>query len=242
MSALQVAYLKSVLANQDVHQDHAFFASLYLQAKEYGIRTVVTGSNIASESILPTAWEYDAMDGFQVRMIARTFGVKLTQFPILTSPSYYAYHVLFRGMRIIRPLNHMRYVREEAIGELSQLGWRDYGGKHRESVFTNWFQHVYLPDRLKIDKRRAHLSSLIASGQKLRQDALAEIGEPALQLGEARQLDLYICRKLNISERDLRSWMAAPERRYTEFPNHEHLIRSIARSPATRLLRRVIRF
>ena len=45
---LQVAYLKAGLANQDVVQDHAFFASLYHFATKNNIRYVISGGNYAT--------------------------------------------------------------------------------------------------------------------------------------------------------------------------------------------------
>ena len=41
---LQLAYLRSGVANQDVPQDHAFFANLFYVAKKEGIRHIVSGA------------------------------------------------------------------------------------------------------------------------------------------------------------------------------------------------------
>ena len=43
MKDLQLSYLKSGIANQDVPQDHAFFASLYHFATKYGVNYVISG-------------------------------------------------------------------------------------------------------------------------------------------------------------------------------------------------------
>ena len=56
MKDLQLSFLKSGIANQDVPQDHAFFARLYNYAIKSGIKNVMNGSNISSESILPNEW------------------------------------------------------------------------------------------------------------------------------------------------------------------------------------------
>lgn len=78
MKDLQIAYLKSALANQDVPQDHAFFAKLYETACEHQIKYVITRSNLTSESILPAAWGYDAMDACQLKAVHKRFGRKKT--------------------------------------------------------------------------------------------------------------------------------------------------------------------
>ena len=61
-----------------------------------------------------------------------------------------------------------------------KYGWQDYGAKHEESIFTQWFQNFYLFEKFGIDKRRAHLSSLINSEQLDRDTALKIIQNPPL--------------------------------------------------------------
>ena len=64
----------------------------------------------------------------------------------------------------------------EARKTLNDLyGWRDYGEKHEESIFTHWFQSFYLFERFGIDKRKAHYSSLINSGLMTRSEALEKL-------------------------------------------------------------------
>lgn len=58
-----------------------------------------------------------------------------------------------------------------------KYGWQDYHEKHCESLFTWWFQNYYLYEKFGIDKRKAHLSSLINSGQITRQEAVEILGE-----------------------------------------------------------------
>ena len=55
---------------------------------------------------------------------------------------------------------------------MEQMGWRDYGGKHYESIFTRFYQGYVLPTKFGVDKRKAHLASLINSGQISKKEAL----------------------------------------------------------------------
>ncbi len=243
MREIQLAYLKCGISNQDVPQDHAFFASLYKVAQQNKIRDVVTGSNFASESILPRSWEYDAMDGRQLRSISELFGVKIQRYPVLPLPMYYLRNVVLGGMRVTKPLNHAEYRRKHAICELqSEIGWQDYGGKHRESHFTNWFQHSYLPQRLGIDKRKAHLSSLIVSNQMTRKEAIAELEKPALEVFEDQRLTNYIAKKLKIDESLLATLVRLPEKKYSEFPNDEKKIKLISELRVSRAIQRLLDF
>ena len=60
----------------------------------------------------------------------------------------------------------MCYDKKDAMKIISdKLNWTDYGGKHYESVYTDFTQSYILPVKHNIDKRRAHLSNLICSGQ-----------------------------------------------------------------------------
>ena len=55
--------------------------------------------------------------------------------------------------------------REEAVELLErELGWRDYGGEHYESIYTKFFQAHILPTKFGIDKRRPHYSSQVCAG------------------------------------------------------------------------------
>lgn len=149
MRDLQLAYLKSGLANQDVPQDHAFFASLYTFATQHGVRYILNGGNIATESIFPSSWHGDAMDAINLRAVHRRYGnAKLRHYPTISFFEYYVWYPFVKGMRTVRPLNFISYDKNKAIAELSsKTGWRSYGRKHGESRFTKLFQNYYLPKK-----------------------------------------------------------------------------------------------
>jgi N-acetyl sugar amidotransferase len=70
---LQLAYLKSGVANQDTVQDHAFFASLYHFAAQHNIKYVISGGNISTESVFPKAWHHAAMDAMNLKSIHKLY-------------------------------------------------------------------------------------------------------------------------------------------------------------------------
>tara|TARA_B100001123_G_C14561183_1_gene730332 strand:- start:65 stop:490 length:426 start_codon:yes stop_codon:yes gene_type:complete len=114
----------------------------------------------------------------------------------------------------------MPYNRDEAISELEEkCGYRPYGRKHGESLFTRFFQNYYLPEKFGFDKRRPHLSSLIVSGQMTREEAMAELEEP-LYTNEELELDKeFFCKKLGISTDELAFYMSQPNKHYTDYAN-----------------------
>lgn len=245
MRDLQLAYLRSGIANQDVPQDHIFFASLYHFAVRNGIRYIFSGGNIATEGIFPSAWHGSAMDAINLKAIHRKYGSRpLRNYKTISFFDYYLWYPFVRRMRTVRPLNYMPYVKNKAIEELeATVGWRSYGRKHGESHFTKLFQNYYLPERFGYDKRRPHLSSLIVSGQMSREQALEELGKP---LYDPRELDLdieYFCKKLRIKRGEFDELMGVPKQLYSDFPNwdkYQRLLKA-AQAMMSRVTGRTIR-
>ncbi|MBD2132577.1 hypothetical protein H6F47_09075 [Sphaerospermopsis sp. FACHB-1094] len=123
-------------------------------------------------------------------------------------------------MQVVRPLNYLPYHKGKAIVELQEkIGWRVYGRKHGESLFTKFFQNYYLPVKFGHDNRRPHLSSLIVSGQMSRSDALSKLEEPLYHPDELETDITFFCKKLRISRDDFNQLMMLPNRHYTDFNN-----------------------
>lgn len=115
------------------------------------------------------------------------------------------------------------YKSSEAKKMLAEkYGWQTYGEKHEESVFTKWFQSFWLFEVYGIDKRKAHFSSLIVSGQMTREEAMIRLAENP------------IYPKLGIEERVLTQY---PKRPYTDFKTDERLFNAI--SKMIRFLRKI---
>lgn len=223
----QIAFLRSGLANLDAPQDHVFFSSLLKVAIEEGVEIILTGSNMATESILPTQWGYNALDGNHIRGVFRRFGDGDFQKYPLFSLKQFRYELPKKyGISFMDPLNEIEYSKKAAMSLLAEeFGWQDYGGKHYESIWTKYFQGHLLPDRFGYDKRKAHLSSRIASGELSRDDALAELEKP---LYEERALSLdedFVASKLEIDPQELSNFKEIPLRHYSDYPNDQRRIR-----------------
>lgn len=220
---LQLSYLRSGLSNQDVPQDHAFFAALYKDAASRKIRYVLSGGNIATESVFPKAWHASAMDRRNLKDVHRRFGsAKLKSFPTIGFLRYYVINPYIHRVKVLRPLNYLPYDRAAAIAELEErVGFRDYGRKHGESQFTRFFQNHYLPTRYGYDKRRPHLSSMILSGQITRDEALAELEVPLYDADALEADKAYFVKKLRLAPGEIDELLAAPLRTYRDFRNQD---------------------
>ena len=228
---LQIAYLRAAVANQDVPQDHVFFASLYHFATKNGIRCVLSGGNYATESIFPRSWHGDAMDKRNLLAIHRRFGDhRLRSYTTIGFLQYFLWYPFVKRMRTVRPLNYLAYSKREAIAELTRIGWRAYGRKHGESLFTRFFQNYYLPTKFGYDKRRPHLSSLIVAGEITREEALRELERPLYDADELETDIVFVCKKLQISRSEFAELMQAPVHHYSEFPNQDRWYRGLKRA------------
>jgi N-acetyl sugar amidotransferase len=223
MRDLQTAFLRSGVPNQDIPQDHAINAGFFSFAASQRVRWSLSGSNFACEGILPSSWGYDAMDLAHIRDIHRLYGQHpLRHYPRMSYLKFGVRYQLLGGLRVARLLNFVRYDQREAIATLErELGWRYYGGKHYESRFTKWFQCWYLPSKWGYDKRLAHLSSMVVSGQLTRESALLEMAAGVLPTAEVEADESYMIRKLGIDKQTYAELMAVPN------TPHENYARTI---------------
>lgn len=221
MRDLHLAYLRAAVANQDVPQDHIFFASLYHFATKNNIRYILSGGNLATEGIFPSAWHGSAMDAINLKAIHKKYGERrLVNYKTISFLDCYIWYPFVKKMRTLRPLNYMPYEKNNALKELENtVGYKPYPRKHGESLFTKLFQNYYLPEKFCLDKRRPHFASLIVSGQMSRDEALIKLKEPIYDPAEL-EIDInYFCKKLRISRQELNNLMEAPIHHYSDFPN-----------------------
>jgi len=226
MRDLQLAFYKAAVKNCEIPQDHAYRAALYQVAAKYDIYYLLLGGNKATESVLPKSWGYNAADLRHLLAIHRRFGSqRLRQYPTLGFWQRYLYYPFVRKIREVRLLDYIPYNKQEAAALLAQrFGWQDYGLKHYESVLTRFFQGYYLPTKFGIDKRKAHLSSLILSEQISREEALEELKKPPYPSEEQLQADkAHIAQRLGLSLSEWEEILVLPPRKHEEFPSSRFL-------------------
>jgi N-acetyl sugar amidotransferase len=217
---LQLAFLRASVPDAELPTDHAIGALLHQTAARFGVRHIISGTNVSTESILPLSWTYYVSDWKYIKGIHKRFGSR----PLRTYPSSslvrYIWRILGRRIRTISLLNSIQYDRASAVDVLErELGWRNYGAKHHESIYTRFFQSYILPRKFNIDKRRAHYSSLIMSGQMTREEALVAMELPIANPRLLAEDRAYVVKKLNISDDDFESIMQAPVRSYRDYDN-----------------------
>jgi len=227
MRDLQLAFFRAQVPHLDTPQDHAFFAGLYNFAAKHRFKYILTGANYSTECVRePLEWHYHASDLRQLRDIHARFGSRpLKLFPTAGVFKYRLYYRYLKGVRVIKPLNHVRYVKEVAMQELvDRFGWQRYAHKHYESRFTRFYEGYWLPTKFGYDKRRAHFSSLILTGQMTRDEALDRLSQPAYDKDTIDHDFEYVATKLDLAVEELRALMAGPNRSYRDYRNSMPLI------------------
>jgi len=227
MKDLQLAFLKAQVPHLDALQDHAFFGALYNFAAKHGFKYILTGANYSTECIRePLEWIYHASDLRQLKDIHRRFGQRpLKTFPTADIFKYKLYYRYVKGVRVIKPLNYVPYIKENAIQELvDRFGWQRYGHKHYESRFTRFFEGYWLPKKFGYDKRRTHFSSLILTKQMTREEALESIAQPAYNEQLMLEDFEFVAKKLDLSVSELQGIMDGENKTYRDYKNNMSLI------------------
>ena len=227
MKDLQVAFLKSQIPHQDIPQDTAFFSALYKFARKHKVKYVLTGSNYSTECIRePDEWGVTpGIDKTLIKDIHSIYGERsLRTFPIIdvfVSKIYYKY---FLGMQVFKPLDYIKYIKSDAEVELNKFcGWKKFKHKHHESRFTRFFEDYWLPNKFGFDKRRAHFSSLILTGQMTREDAIERIKSPELDDHFLKVELEYVSHKLGLTVTELKSIFEGDNKNIDYYKN-KHLL------------------
>lgn len=217
---LQRSFFRASVVDIEMLTDHAIVATMVRLARRHGIRFVLNGVNVATESGMPAEWLWFKQDLRNIRAIQRRFGTRrIRSFPVIGNWQW-RFILMSRRLQFVEPLNSINYRKSAAIEVLQRdFGWRDYGGKHYESVFTKFYQAHVLPVKFGIDKRKAHFSSLIRNREMSRGDALRELASPPLDPDELRRDTQYVLKKLDFSEAEFDEIMRLAPRSHADYPS-----------------------
>ena len=228
MKDLQVAFLKSQIADQDLPQDAAFFSGLYKFANKYKISTILTGANYSTECCRePEEWGgYPGIDTTLFHDIHSKFGKReLKSFPLVDILVYKTYYRFRYGMKVFKPLNLVPYIKKDAEKMLfDKFGWEKFQHKHHESRFTRFYEDYWMPRKFGYEKRRAHFSSLILTGQMTRDEALDRISRPEMDEHFLQQEFEYVANKLDLTVQELHEIFEGENKTFNDYKNKKWLI------------------
>lgn len=216
---LQLAYIKASVLDIDVPADQLIFASLFKVARDKKIKYIIAGNNVVTEGILPKSWNFqNKFDLKNLKAIHKAYGTrKVKNYPKFGKWQRFYYEHLHR-IKIINILNYVSYNKKETMDFLkAEFGWRDYGWKHFESIFTRFYQGYMLPVKFNIDKRKAHLSTLILSGQISRDEAIAELKRDFYPKNLQESDKEFFIKKFGFTDEEFKEIMNTPVRRHEDF-------------------------
>ncbi|MEO0896465.1 MAG: N-acetyl sugar amidotransferase [Bacteroidota bacterium] len=219
---LQLSFLKASVVDLELTSDHAIFSLIYKIARKYNISYLLSGFNVVTEGILPKSWRWSKMDWLNIKDIHSKFGtVPLNTFPRISFTKKFYYDQVLK-LKSLRPLNYLDYNKEEVKNTIQEyFGWQDYGGKHYESVITRFYQGYILPEKFNIDKRKAHLSTLINSGQINKEMALLELEKPIYDPDLLRVDMDFVLKKFELTKEEFEEIMARPSQPHTAYASYE---------------------
>lgn len=205
---MQLSFLKAGVIDIELLTDLAIIGLLYKASLEFDTKYIFTGHNTSTEFILPETWYHFKLDSLNIKSIHEKYGTRrIKTFPLLTFRQQY-YHAKYRKTKIIALLDYLNYDKKSAQQLLfEKIGWKTYGAKHNESIFTRFYQNYILPVKFNVDKRKAHLSSLICSGQITRDEALMEMKTEIWKAPQTLEDKNYVLKKLEITEAEFNKWM-----------------------------------
>lgn len=229
---LQKAFLTASVQNIEIPTDHFILSVLYRTAAKHRIKFILSGGNVATEGILPrgfigwTAWDARYIRGIHARFATRP----LKTYPLMGYKQL-VYYWMIKQVQKIRPLNYIDYHRGNAIDRLRRnYEWYDYGHKHFESIFTRFFQAYILPTKFGVDKRKAHFSTLIVSGQMSRDEALDLLKHSPYPNEEMLREDHQrVLEGLGLTEQEFDRLISLPVRTYRDYPSSSLLYKGWAR-------------
>jgi len=220
---LQLSFLKASTPDSEIPSDHAIVSSMIHLAWQKNIKHVILGYNTKTESHLPKAWSQGHLDWKYIKSVHAEFGkIPLRTFPHLT---YLQKRKFAKSGGFVNLLNYIDYSKNDAISVLeNKLGWKYYGGKHYESIYTRFYQGYMLPAKFGFDKRKSHLSSLICSGEMTRAEALDELTRETYPVELQREDRIYVIKKLGLTEAEFEDIMRLPAKSYWDYNSYGKMI------------------
>ena len=245
---LQRSYFKASVLDLDVPTDHMIFGALHKIADKHNIKYILSGNNFATEWLLPPAWYGPKFDLVNLLDIHRQYGEMPLRFLPKLGTWEQLYYRRVKFIEDVKILDLIPYCKSAAKKRLvDEFGWKDYGGKHYEQVFTRFYQGYILPKRYGIDKRKAHLSNLILNNEITREKALAELLEPPYDPKLQEADHDYVAKKLGWSSSELQNLIdldPVPHEHFASDAGQRRMAEFTIRilQPLARPVRRVLRF
>lgn len=210
---LMQSFFDADVIDVELLYDNAVLAVIFQQAARFGVRTILSGANQATEGMqMPEGWNWFKFDKRNILALSKAHtGQKLKSFPAIGTLQWLWYEKV-KGIRLVPVLDLMPYNKFDIMAALERdYGYKPYPYKHYESIFTRFYQGYILPMKFGVDKRKLHHSTLVVSGQMTRQAALDDLKSVAY--GSARSVEQdkrYFIKKMRWTAEQFETYIKRP--------------------------------
>ena len=223
------AFMRASVIDIDWANELSAQASLNEVAAKFKIKHILTGHQVATEGWMPSNIVHFKLDLMNFKAIHKRFGErKLKTYPTIGFAKTYYYEKIAK-IKFYNPLDYIPYVKEDVKKILSeQYGWRDYGHKHYENIFTRFYQGYILPTKFKVDKRIFHYSAMIVSGQLTKEKALELIkNNPYDDLQQLAADKEFVIKKLGFTNDEFEQILNAKPKSHLDYPSVINIIKKL---------------
>lgn len=223
--ALIRAYLKAGVPNLAAAQDNIITSELLALAKKHKIKYFMSGVNFALECILQKGNTITNKDKRNIIDIYKKNGDG-TAINALKMDNPFTRDLYFKvyGLKTCALLNYVDYNMQRAITELHEAcGFEYYGGKHYENTFTKFVQQIWLVEKFNVDKRKSHYSSMIASNQMTREEALEKLQQPVISPKERTHIINDLASRLKMESGEIENILKKTGVQHTAYKTSRYL-------------------
>jgi len=208
--SLQRSFMQAGVVDVEMLTDHAIAAVITQTAKKEKIKYILSGDNFATENGMPRKWTWLKNDKTNIIDINKKFeNIKINKFPLLGIYEY-LYFIFFSKIKLIRLLNQIDYKKNKSLNILKdKINFQVYENKHEESIFTKFYQNLYLPQKFKINKNIAHLSALIRNNEITKAKAKLIIKNFNIKIKNESEKK-FVCEKLDFSLYEMDKILSSP--------------------------------
>lgn len=222
--SLMQAFFDADVIDVELLYDNSMLAVNYQQAAKYKTKFILSGSNQATEGMrMPQGWNWLKFDKKHIKALAKRGGVsQLETFPTIGTLNFIWFEFV-RKIHWTPFLDYFDFNKNLAMETLQgNYGYKPYPYKHYESIFTRFYQGYILPNKFLVDKRRLHFSTLIASGQMDRNEALTNLEGVPYPTAESLEEDKrYFLKKMGWSQERLQKYIANPATQHSAYPSEK---------------------
>lgn len=221
---MQLAYFKASVIDLEVPTDMFIGGALFEVATKRKIKYILSGSNLWTEFIIPHDWIYNRKRDFKnMSAIYAKFGTgKLKKIPHLSINRRFWYEII--GYKQIPLFDRCDFNDTDVKKRLvEEVGYTVYPCKHFESVFTRFYQGYYLRKKFGIDKRKAHYSNMVVSGQMTREDAIEKLMHEPYEVSKQLADKEYVEKKWMLTDKEFDAIMSQPRIEHSFYGEEEEV-------------------